>query len=92
MKKAPLAGKFSHKLTRLFSITNQEVLTMLVLSRKIGESIKIGEDIEITILRVHHNQVRVGIKAPKKVAVHRDEIYKKIKTQLSRGDLYIVEE
>lgn len=54
---------------------------MLVLSRRIGQSVMIGEDIEILIVRINNNQVRIGIKAPKKVGVHRDEIYRKIKEQ-----------
>jgi len=48
---------------------------MLVLSRKIGEIINIGDDIEVTILASNKGQVRVGIEAPKEVSVHREEIY-----------------
>lgn len=51
---------------------------MLILTRKVGESIKIGEDIEITTLAIKGNQVRIGIAAPKHVGVHRQEIYDRI--------------
>ncbi|MCK3658254.1 carbon storage regulator [Pasteurellaceae bacterium Pebbles2] len=52
---------------------------MLVLTRKIGESLLVGDDIEITILNVRGNQVKIGVKAPKDVSVHREEIYQRIK-------------
>lgn len=51
---------------------------MLILTRRIGESVVIGNDIEITVLGVKGNQVRLGVNAPKNVSVHRDEIYKRI--------------
>jgi carbon storage regulator len=51
---------------------------MLILTRKIGESLVVGNDITITILGVKGNQVRVGIKAPRDVAVHREEIFLRI--------------
>ncbi|ETX11628.1 carbon storage regulator CsrA [Marinomonas ushuaiensis DSM 15871] len=52
---------------------------MLVITRRIGETINIGDDTEVTILDVKGSQVRIGIKAPKEVAVHREEIYNRIK-------------
>ncbi|MEP0073615.1 MAG: carbon storage regulator CsrA [Marinomonas sp.] len=52
---------------------------MLVITRRTGESINIGDDTEITVLDVKGNQVRIGIEAPKSVAVHREEIYLRIK-------------
>ncbi|WP_439257053.1 carbon storage regulator CsrA [Lonepinella sp. BR2271] len=52
---------------------------MLVLTRKLGESLLIGDDIEITVLNVRGNQVKLGVKAPKDVSVHREEIYQRIK-------------
>ncbi|MDH2925783.1 carbon storage regulator CsrA [Lonepinella koalarum] len=52
---------------------------MLVLTRKLGESLLIGDDIEITVLNVRGNQVKIGVKAPKNVSVHREEIYQRIK-------------
>ena len=52
---------------------------MLILTRRCGETIKINDDIDITILGVKGNIVRIGIAAPKDVSVHREEIYEKIK-------------
>jgi len=54
---------------------------MLILSRKFGETIVINDDIEVTVLKTTGCQVRLGITAPKDVAVHRLEIYKKIKEE-----------
>ena len=51
---------------------------MLILTRRAGESLMIGEDVSITVLGVKGNQVRIGIDAPKDVAVHREEIYDRI--------------
>ncbi|MBS1720754.1 MAG: carbon storage regulator CsrA [Armatimonadetes bacterium] len=51
---------------------------MLVLTRKVGQSIVIGNDIEVVVLEVRGEQVRVGIRAPKNVAVHRKEIFEQI--------------
>lgn len=51
---------------------------MLILSRRLGESIKIGDEVTVTILQVKGGQVRIGITAPKEVAVHREEIYQRI--------------
>ena len=56
---------------------------MLILTRQVGESIMIGEDIKITILDKTFTRVRVGITAPKETAVHREEVYDKIKAQKS---------
>jgi carbon storage regulator len=52
---------------------------MLILTRRIGESVKIGDDVTLTILGVKGNQVRLGVQAPREVPVHREEIYKRIK-------------
>lgn len=51
---------------------------MLVLTRKTGESIRIGDDIEIVITAVEQNKVRVGIRGPRHIPVHREELYRKI--------------
>ena len=52
---------------------------MLILTRKVGESLLIGDDISLTILNVRGNQVKIGVKAPKDISVHRAEIYQRIK-------------
>ncbi len=54
---------------------------MLILTRRIGETLMIGSDVTCTVLGVKGNQVRVGINAPKSVAVHREEIYERIKAE-----------
>lgn len=60
---------------------------MLILSRRIGEVIMIGDDITVVLLGVKENQAQLGINAPKDIAVHREEIYAKIQKDLSEhGD------
>ena len=54
---------------------------MLILSRRIGETLKIGDDINVTILEFSGGQVRVGISAPKHIPVHREEIHDRIKQE-----------
>lgn len=54
---------------------------MLILSRRVGETICIGDDVKLTVLGAQGNQVRVGIHAPKEVAVHREEIYQRIQSE-----------
>jgi carbon storage regulator len=54
---------------------------MLILTRRVGESVMIGEDVTITVLRVKGNQVRLGVNAPRTVSVQREEIYERIKTE-----------
>ena len=54
---------------------------MLILTRRVGESLIIGDDIVINILGVKGNQIRIGINAPKEVSVHREEIYNRIQAE-----------
>ena len=56
---------------------------MLILTRRIGESVYIGDEVRLTVLGVRGTQVRIGINAPKDVPVHREEIYYKIKHEQS---------
>ncbi len=57
---------------------------MLILTRRVGETVMIGNEVTVTVLGVKGNQVRLGINAPKDVAVHREEIFERIKAE--RGD------
>jgi carbon storage regulator len=54
---------------------------MLVVTRKIGEKLVIGNEIEIQVLRIGPNQIRIGIKAPGHISIYRDEVYQAIKTE-----------
>jgi carbon storage regulator len=58
---------------------------MLILTRRVGESLMIGDDVNVTVLGVKGNQVRLGVNAPKEVAVHREEIYQRIRQEQAGG-------
>lgn len=58
---------------------------MLILTRRVGETVMIGENVTVTVLGVKGNQVRVGVNAPRDVAVHREEIFERIKREGQDG-------
>ena len=58
---------------------------MLILTRRVGESLMIGDEISVTVLGIRGNQVRIGVNAPKDVSVHREEIYERIQQEKSGG-------
>ena len=60
---------------------------MLILTRRVGETVMIGNDVTVTVLGVKGNQVRIGVNAPRDVAVHREEIFERIKRESEEGSI-----
>ena len=60
---------------------------MLILTRRVGETLMVGDEVTVTVLGVKGNQVRIGVNAPRDVAVHREEIYERIKHEKDASQL-----
>lgn len=61
---------------------------MLILTRRIGETVVIGDDVSLTVLGVKGNQVRLGVTAPITTTVHREEVFERIKAERAQGDAH----
>ncbi len=63
---------------------------MLIVTRRTGETVMVGDEVTVTVLGVKGNQVRIGVNAPKDVSVHREEIYERIQIEKREGDDEII--
>ena len=73
-------------ITTLNKRDNFKEYNMLILTRRVGESLIIGDDVTVNILGVKGNQVRIGVDAPKEVPVHREEIYDRIQAEKKQNN------
>lgn len=73
--------RLSHEECRCHQVDTNQGLNMLVLTRKLGESIAIDDNIKIVVVQIKGKQVRLGIKAPKETKIHREEVYQAIHDQ-----------
>lgn len=79
---------FSH--AKAFYLLQNKDFKMLILTRRTGETLMVGDEVTVTVLGVKGNQVRIGVNAPKDVSVHREEIYERIQIEKGEGDDEII--